>query len=95
MTVTCSTLAPQSTEHGIDRGMLMTRDPILWYAEIPLYESEMDDNGVCQVCSSKRGAEQRASGCCQKRATACARKPGDFSRVCYKMASLERGNSVE
>ena len=35
----------------------MARDPILFYDEIPLYESELDDNGVSQLlvkvpCSS-------------------------------------------
>ena len=29
--------------------MLMARDPILFYDEIPLYESELDDNGVSQL----------------------------------------------
>ena len=39
--------------------MLMARDPILFYDEIPLYESELDDNGASQllvkvssICSS-------------------------------------------
>lgn len=27
----------------------MARDPILWFAEIPLFESELDDNGVSQA----------------------------------------------
>lgn len=27
----------------------MARDPILFYDEIPLYESELDDNGVSQL----------------------------------------------
>ena len=38
--------------HSVDRGMLLARDPILWYDDVPLFESEMDDNGVCQ-CSVK------------------------------------------
>ena len=29
--------------------MLMARDPILFYDEIPLFESELDDNGVSQL----------------------------------------------
>ena len=29
--------------------MLMARDPILYYDEIPLFESELDDNGVSQL----------------------------------------------
>lgn len=40
----------QQTEHQIDRHMLMSKnEPILFYAEVPLYESELDDNGVCQL----------------------------------------------
>ena len=38
----------------------MARDPILFYDEVPLYESELDDNGVAslsvKVCVCK---EQR------------------------------------
>lgn len=33
----------------MDRSMLMARDPILFWDEIPLYESELDDNGVSQL----------------------------------------------
>jgi TIP41-like family len=40
----------QPSERQIDRRMLMARDePILFYADVPLYESELDDNGVCQL----------------------------------------------
>jgi type 2A phosphatase activator TIP41 len=40
----------QPTERQIDRHMLMSKhEPILFYAEVPLYESELDDNGVCQL----------------------------------------------
>ncbi|KAK9836493.1 hypothetical protein WJX74_001648 [Apatococcus lobatus] len=37
------------TTQRIDKGMLMARDPILYYAEVPLYVSELDDNGVSQI----------------------------------------------
>jgi len=37
----------QATAEQLDRGLLMARDPILFYADLPLYESELDDNGVC------------------------------------------------
>ena len=37
------------TIEQLDKGMLMARDPILFYDEIPLYESELDDNGVSQL----------------------------------------------
>jgi type 2A phosphatase activator TIP41 len=40
----------QPSSRQIDRRMLMSKDePILFYAEVPLYESELDDNGVCQL----------------------------------------------
>lgn len=40
----------QPSTRQIDRRMLMCKDePILFYAEVPLYESELDDNGVCQL----------------------------------------------
>ncbi|KAG2427198.1 hypothetical protein HXX76_010916 [Chlamydomonas incerta] len=39
----------RSTGDAIDRGLLMERDPILFYDEVPLYESDLDDNGVCAV----------------------------------------------
>lgn len=34
------------TGDKINKAMLLSRDPILFYAEFPLYESELDDNGV-------------------------------------------------
>lgn len=34
----------------MDKSLLMRREPILYYAEIPLYESELDDNGASQLC---------------------------------------------
>ena len=30
-------------------GLLTARDPIQFYAEVPLYESELDDNGASQL----------------------------------------------
>jgi len=33
----------------IDRSALMTRDPILFYDEVPLHMSELDDNGLSQL----------------------------------------------
>ena len=37
------------TEQRVDRGMLMERDPILFFDELTLYESELDDNGESSV----------------------------------------------
>jgi len=36
----------QPTARSIDRQLLMARDPILLYDEVPLFESELDDNGI-------------------------------------------------
>jgi type 2A phosphatase activator TIP41 len=35
----------EDTDQKIDRGMLMERDPIVFFDEVTLYESELDDNG--------------------------------------------------
>ena len=39
----------QGSTDAIDKGLLMARDPILFYDEVPLYESELDDNGVASL----------------------------------------------
>ena len=33
----------------MDKSLLLEREPILFYADIPLYESELDDNGASQL----------------------------------------------
>lgn len=33
----------------MSRGLLMSRDPILYFDEVPLYESELEDNGASHV----------------------------------------------
>ena len=35
--------------HQMDKSLLMERDPILYFDDLPLYESELDDNGVSQL----------------------------------------------
>jgi len=37
------------TSRRVDRGALMERDPILFFDEITLFESELDDNGVSSL----------------------------------------------
>ncbi len=37
------------TDLRVDRGLLMERDPILFFDELTLYESELDDNGLMSV----------------------------------------------
>lgn len=37
------------TTEQLDRSLLMARDPILFFDEVPLYESELDDNGASQL----------------------------------------------
>ena len=44
----------RDTQHGIDREMLMRKDPILFYDEIDLYESELDDHGECKLTIKMR-----------------------------------------
>lgn len=44
------------SEQKVDRAMLMTRDPIIFYEEVPLYESELDDHGVSQMHVKVGGA---------------------------------------
>ncbi len=43
----------QSTEQ-LNRAPLLARDPILFYDEVPLYESELDDNGVARLSVKAR-----------------------------------------
>ena len=33
----------------MDKSLLMEREPILYFDDLPLYESELDDNGVSQL----------------------------------------------
>jgi hypothetical protein len=42
---TSAAVAWEDTDERVDRGMLMERDPILFFDEMTLYESELDDNG--------------------------------------------------
>jgi type 2A phosphatase activator TIP41 len=44
-----TSLAWTETKEQIDRGLLMERDPIIFYDEVDLYESDLDDNGICQL----------------------------------------------
>ena len=37
------------TQEQMNPGLLMSRDPILYFAEIPLYESELEDHGASQL----------------------------------------------
>jgi type 2A phosphatase activator TIP41 len=37
------------TSRQSDRSLLTSRDPILLYADIPLFESELEDNGISQL----------------------------------------------
>ena len=44
----------RDTQVGIDRELLMRRDPILFYDEFDLYESELDDHGMCKLTMKLR-----------------------------------------
>jgi type 2A phosphatase activator TIP41 len=39
----------QASATGPDMALLTARDHILFFAEVPLYESELDDNGTAQL----------------------------------------------
>ncbi len=43
--VGCAELCWRAVDERIDRSLLLARDPILFYDELTLYESELDDNG--------------------------------------------------
>ena len=40
---------PENKEHSIPMAELTREDPILFYAEVPLYEDELHDNGSSSV----------------------------------------------
>uniref|UniRef100_A0A7S0RYW5 TIP41-like protein n=1 Tax=Chlamydomonas leiostraca TaxID=1034604 RepID=A0A7S0RYW5_9CHLO len=44
----------EETSEQIDRALLMERDPILFFDEVVLYESDLDDNGVAQMSAKLR-----------------------------------------
>ena len=39
----------RASEKTMDKSVLTQRDPILFFADIPLYESELDDNGASSL----------------------------------------------
>lgn len=39
----------EDTTEQMDRSLLTQREPILFFDEVILYESELDDNGTCQL----------------------------------------------
>ena len=50
---------PENPSHAVNIAELTRKDPILFYAEIPLYEDELHDNGAsiltARVVSSTHG----------------------------------------
>ena len=72
----------EHTTEGPDRGMLMARDPILFWDEIPLYESELDDNGVSQLRVKVRSFH---------RCTSCIGLPAQFA-MCNASNMCSDGN---
>jgi type 2A phosphatase activator TIP41 len=65
-------LAWQPTSVQIDRQMLMSKnEPILFYAEVPLYESELDDNGVCQLTVKVSIHTWRVAACTRPNVLSC------------------------
>ena len=54
----------QGVDERIDRTLLLARDPILFFEELTLYESELDDNGSMSLTVKARpaGAAPAATG---------------------------------
>lgn len=65
----------KETTQRIDKGMLMARDPILFYAEVPLYVSELDDNGVSQLTVKVNSFPLSRQSGLKIQATTCALCP--------------------
>lgn len=40
---------PENPSHSIPLAQLARKDPILYYTEVPLFESELDDNGSSRL----------------------------------------------
>jgi len=53
----------RQVDERIDRTLLLARDPILFYDELTLYESELDDNGTMSLTAKVR--KQRYSDTAQ------------------------------
>jgi hypothetical protein len=46
----------ERTDSQIPRALLTARDPILYFDELPLYESELDDHGAARIAVKARTA---------------------------------------
>lgn len=44
----------QTLDKAMDKSILLEREPILFFADVPLYESELDDNGSSQLSTKVR-----------------------------------------
>lgn len=49
----------EASHTGLNRTLLLARDPILLYASLPLYVSELDDHGLSVVDCKVRVEAQR------------------------------------
>jgi len=65
----------RAVDERIDRSALLARDPILFYDELTLYESELDDNGCMSLTVKARGS---AGG---------SRESPDLSQTSHRCAS--------
>ena len=59
----------QASATGPDLALLTARDPILFYADVPLYESELDDNGTAQLTVKVKLARFWNQHSCQSRSS--------------------------
>lgn len=59
----CGSARWEGGAEAIPRALLTSRDPILYYDELPLYESELDDHGLSRVTLKARLPEAAGLGC--------------------------------
>ena len=76
----------ESSAEQLNRAPLLARDPILYYDEVPLYESELDDNGVSQLSVKARHLDPCRERLCVS-STCYATVPGS-SRWKYGQSDL-------
>jgi hypothetical protein len=50
----------QEMGKAMDKAILLEREPILFFADVPLYESELDDNGSSQLSTKAPSPHPRA-----------------------------------
>ena len=68
-------------DERIDRTLLMARDPILFFDELTLYESELDDNGAMSLTVKARSACVLRANRTRRQITAARRRCASCPRA--------------